>query len=169
MPGYVIHIAIAKEYAKKNQEIKNFDEFIQGTIAPDFTTNKSLTHYGKSPAYTNLGEYLKVNEINTDYDRGFFIHLIADYLFYNHYLDRFEKPQIYDDYDYLNKALIDKYNIDLPENVKDKVFFKTGEPQLINLELLQRMIEEISNLNLDEVIKEVKDNNEKWNKYKKLI
>lgn len=37
MPGFTIHIAIAKEYAKKHEkEIKSMDEFIEGTIAPDY-------------------------------------------------------------------------------------------------------------------------------------
>ena len=70
MPGYIIHIAVAKEYAKKHK-IKNVDDFIKGSIAPDFTNDKSTTHYGKSPAYTNLGNYLKENTILTDYDKGF--------------------------------------------------------------------------------------------------
>ena len=37
MPGFTIHIAIAKEYARKHkEEIRNIDEFIEGTIAPDY-------------------------------------------------------------------------------------------------------------------------------------
>ena len=36
MPGFVIHIAIAKEYERKHKnEIKNTEEFIKGAIAPD--------------------------------------------------------------------------------------------------------------------------------------
>ena len=48
MPGYIIHIATAQEYLRKHK--KEFsEEFIEGTIAPDFTNDKSKTHYGKSP------------------------------------------------------------------------------------------------------------------------
>ena len=54
MPGYVIHIAIAQEYLKKHLKKEEKEEFINGVIAPDLTKIKSETHYGKSPAYTNL-------------------------------------------------------------------------------------------------------------------
>ena len=50
MPGYVIHIAIATQYIKKHNNIKNEEEFIKGTIYPDSVSEKKLTHYGKSPA-----------------------------------------------------------------------------------------------------------------------
>ena len=91
MPGFVIHIAVAQEYLKKHK--KSFSEdFILGSIEPDFTDNKSETHYGKSSSSTNLKNYLSKNKICTDFERGYFLHLITDYLFYNHYLDKFEKP-----------------------------------------------------------------------------
>ena len=54
MPGFTIHIAVAKEYAKKHpKEIRDVDEFIKGSIAPDNISlensdiDKSTTHYGK--------------------------------------------------------------------------------------------------------------------------
>lgn len=37
MPGFTIHIAVAKEYIKKHKdEIKNEEEFIKGIIDPDY-------------------------------------------------------------------------------------------------------------------------------------
>ena len=168
MPGYVVHLAVAQEYLKTHKE-KYSQEFMEGTVAPDFTSDKSKTHYGKSPAYTNLKNFLENNKIDTDYNRGFFLHLITDYLFYNKYLDKFEKPQIYDDYDYTNKKLIEKYNVTIIDNVKDKIYFKEGTPRILTLELACKVIDEISKLNLDEVEQEVKKDDTKWNKYKKLI
>ena len=47
MPGYVVHIAIAQEYLKKHN-MKYSKDFIMGSVAPDFTSDKSKTHYGKS-------------------------------------------------------------------------------------------------------------------------
>ena len=59
MPSYVIHLATAQEYLRKhNREFSQ--EFMNGSIEPDFTTDKSKTHYGKSPAYTNLKNIWKV-------------------------------------------------------------------------------------------------------------
>lgn len=168
MPGYVIHIAVAQEYCKKNN-IKNYKKIVEGSIYPDFTNNKSETHYGKSPAYTNLSEFLNNNEINDDFKKGHFLHLITDYLFYNNYLTNFAKPQIYDDYDFLNKQLIEKYDVILPDIVKDKVFFKNGTPKIININLVSNMINEISNLNLEQVILEIKSNDKKWLTYKNIV
>lgn len=168
MPGYVIHIAIAQEYLKKHKRDVS-KEFILGSIEPDFTIDKAKTHYGTSPAYTSLKKYLESNKIDTNFNQGYFLHLVTDYLFYNHYMDKIEKPQIYDDYDFTNKALIEKYNVILPENVKNKVFFKEGTPKIMTLSLACKVIDEISEYTLEEIEKEINNNSDKWNYYKKLV
>ena len=168
MPGFVVHIAIAQEYLKKHKKVFSQD-FILGVIEPDFSTDKSKSHYGKSPAYTNLGTFLKSNKIESDFDQGYFLHLVTDYLFYNHYVENFKKPQIYDDYDFTNEFLIKKYNVILPEQVKDKVFFKTGTPEILTLPFACQFIDEVSELSLEEIEKEVCGNNSKWNYYKNII
>lgn len=168
MPGYVVHLAIAQEYLKKHK-VNYSEDFIKGSIYPDFTSDKSKSHYGTSPAYTSLNEFLKSNTIDTDFDKGRFLHLVTDYLFYNHYLDRLEKPQIYNDYDYTNQFLMEKYNVVLPEEVKDKVFFKEGKPEILTHALACKVIDEVSDLKLEEVQKEVIINKEKWNTYKNLV
>ncbi len=96
MPGFTIHIAIAKEYVEKHKnEIKNENEFIEGTIAPDLNEemteiakNKSVTHYGKWGKYqveTNIKEFLEDEKvkIDKDYWKGYLLHLIVDHYFYN--------------------------------------------------------------------------------------
>lgn len=168
MPGYVVHIAIAQEYLRKHErDISN--EFIMGSIEPDFTTEKSKTHYGISPAYTNLKKYLESNKIDTDFKQGYFLHLVTDYLFYNYYLDKIEKPQIYNDYDFTNKALMEKYNVILPEKVKSKVLFKEGTPKILTLPLAYKVIDEVSEYTLEEIEKEINNDLDKWNYYKKLV
>ena len=150
MPGYAVHLAIAQEYLRKHNKEKSQD-FILGSIEPDFTNDKSKTHYGESPAYTNLKKYLKNNKIDTDFKQGYFLHLVTDYLFYNYYLEEIKKPQIYYDYDMTNKTIIEKYKVILPEKVKSKVFFKDGTPQILTLQLAYRVIDEISELTLEEI------------------
>lgn len=169
MAGYVIHIAVAQEYLKKHKNNENYDEFIKGSISPDLIEIKSKTHYGKSPAYTNLKNFLSKNTIDTSYKKGFFLHLITDYLFYNYYLDYFSKQYIYDDYDILNKDIINKYNVVLPDVIKNKIFFKEGILKIINFELVCRLIDEVSSMNLEEVEKQIKLDNEKWTVYKNLV
>ena len=168
MPGYVIHLAVTQEYLRKNNK-KKTDDFMLGSVEPDFTTDKSKTHYGKSPAYTNLKKYLESNKIDNDFNQGYFLHLVTDYLFYNYYLDEIRKPQIYEDYDMTNKFLIEKYKIDLPRKVEDRVFFKDGIPQILTVELVCKVIDEISEYKLEEIEKEVIENVEKWSFYKRLV
>ena len=55
MPGFVIHLAVAKEYMQKHKdEIKNEEEFMRGILEPDLISDlnknisKGKTHYGKN-------------------------------------------------------------------------------------------------------------------------
>lgn len=166
MAGYVIHLAIAEEYLKKHKDVKeDYDEFIKGVIYPDSVTDKSLTHYGIKSSKVILKDFLQDNEINNSYMRGYFLHLITDYLFYNKYLEEFTKD-IYNDYDILNKKLIEKYNVVLPENIQNNVFYEDGETKILTMELAIKIIDEISDLNLNAVEKEIRKNpnDEKWSK-----
>ncbi len=166
MAGYVIHLAIAEEYLKKHKDVKeDYDEFIKGVIYPDSVTDKSLTHYGIKSSKVILKDFLQDNEINNSYMRGYFLHLITDYLFYNKYLEEFTKD-IYNDYDILNKKLIEKYNVVLPENIQNNVFYEDGETKILTMELVIKIIDEISDLNLNAVEKEIRKNpnDEKWSK-----
>ena len=169
MPGYVIHIAIANEYIKKHKIIEKNEEFINGVIAPDLTDDKSKTHYGKSPAYTGLKSFLENNEINNIFNKGCFLHLITDYLFYNYYLDFYDKKQMYHDYDVLNESLIKKYKVILPDHIKDKVFYIEGKTKILDFKLASKIIDEISSMNLEEIANEIMCDNIKWNKYKNLV
>ena len=63
----------------------------------------------------------------------------------------------------------EKYNVELLEEIKDKVFFETGKPQILTFELACKVIDEISEMDLDEIYNEAKRNDNKWNKYKKLV
>lgn len=166
MAGYVIHLAIAEEYLRKHKDTKeDYEEFIKGVIYPDSVTDKSLTHYGIKSSKVILKDFLQDNEINNSYMRGYFLHLITDYLFYNKYLEKFSKD-IYNDYDILNKRLIEKYNVVLPVNIQNNVFYKEGETKILTMELAIKIIDEISDLNLNAVEKEIRENSndEKWAK-----
>ena len=58
MPGYVIHLAVAKKHIELNN-IRNEDEFVRGVIAPDLLKQAGLdSHYGNSST-PNLREFLK--------------------------------------------------------------------------------------------------------------
>ena len=168
MAGYVIHIAVAEGYLKKHRE-KYSRDFILGAVMPDLAKDKSKTHYGKSPAYTNLKKFILSNNLDSDLNKGKFIHLITDYLFYNHYLDKFTKEELHNDYDLSNRKIIEKYNVKLLDEIKDNVFYKEGEMKILSFPLIFKVIDEISSLNLEDVKKEVLEDNTKWNYYKNIV
>lgn len=166
MPGYVIHLATANEYMRKHKnEIKNKDEFLLGCIEPDFTgkEGKRETHFGESSSRVKLREFLKVKDINTDYNKGYFLHLVTDYIFYNKIISVISKD-IYNDYDILNKYLIEKYNVEIYDNIKNNVFFKEGETKILTKELAEKTINETSDFILENIKQEILSSNytEKW-------
>lgn len=73
MPGYVIHLSVANRYIEKHpEEIKDHNKFIEGVISPDGVTDKSITHYGPKSSKVNLKLFLESNEINDDFNKGYF-------------------------------------------------------------------------------------------------
>lgn len=166
MPGYVIHLATANEYMRKHPiEIKNKSDFLLGTIKPDFTTkeNKGNTHYGYSSSILSLRKYLREKDIDTDYEKGYFLHLVTDYIFYNKLLKTTSK-KIYDDYDILNSYLIKKYNVEILDEIKEHVFFKDGDTTILHKELAEKTVDIVSDYDLNEIKNEIMstDYTEKW-------
>lgn len=172
MSGFVIHIAVAKQYFKKHTlEIKSEDEFIRGAIAPDLNEemteiakDKNKTHYGKwgiLPVETNIDQFLKdsIVDITKDYWKGYLLHLLTDYYFYNKiFVDECLETErnndsLYFDYDCLNAELIKKYKIDVLENIKKYMNTLEGKTKYLDKEKLINFIENISSLNLNDQIK----------------
>ena len=131
MAGFTIHLAIGKRYIEKHkEEIKNTEEFLKGIIAPDMNEqmidieqNKSKSHYGKWGNYctnTDICKFLQDThvDINQDYWKGYFLHLLTDHYFYNIDFKNEQqtvienKDRMYNDYDLLNEGLIQKYQVD---------------------------------------------------------
>lgn len=168
-----MHLATANEYMRKHKdEIKNKDEFFKGVVAPDQTTkeNKKITHYGNGSAQVELRRYLESNNIDSDYNKGYFLHLVTDYIFYNKLLECISK-QIYNDYDILNEYLMKKYNVELLENIKSEVFYiKKGETQILSKELADKTICISSETKLEDIKNEIIscDYIEKWDKIRPL-
>lgn len=172
MPGFIIHLATANEYVKKHKnQIENKQDFIRGCIYPDLTTKegKKQTHFGKSSAEPELRTFLENISIDTDFNKGYFLHLITDYIFYNKIL-QYTSKDIYNDYDILNRYLLEKYNIEIVEEIKDKVFFKEGKLKILNKELVEKTIDEASKCDLKTIENEIiaSEYIEKWDEIRKL-
>jgi len=172
MPGFTIHIAVAKQYLNKHKnEISDEEKFITGVIAPDLDEtmtqickDKNKSHYGKwyaFPLETNIDKFLEDSlvDITNDYWKGYLLHLLTDFYFYNkvfkdEYLE-LEKnnDEFYYDYDCLNKTLINKYEILILENIKKYMNYIEGKPKYLDIDKVINFIEEISSLNIDDQIK----------------
>lgn len=172
MPGFTIHIAIAKQYLNKHKnEILNEKDFIKGVIAPDLdetmyeiSRDKNKSHYGTwhiLPVETNIDMFLNDSsvDINNDYWKGYLLHLLTDFYFYNKFFlkeclkMKNNNNNIYYDYDCLNKDLIERYQITILENIKKYMNFIDGTPKYLDKDKVIIFIEKISSLNLDNQIK----------------
>lgn len=169
MPGYVIHLAVAERYLKNHSNKKeNYKEFIEGVIFPDSEEDKEKTHYGKGSSNSNLYKFLQEHKMDNSFSRGYFLHLLTDHLFYNHYIDSFSKD-IYNDYDMLNRELIKEYEVKLPKKVEKFVFYKEGDNfKILNRELAHKLIKEIAEMDIDDIAKEVIEKPEKWTKIRPM-
>ena len=160
MPGYVIHLAVAEKYLEKHKsKNENYYEFIEGVIYPDSTKIKSETHYGEKSSQSNVYEFLKEHELNNSFERGYFLHLLTDFLFYKkHYKlppGGIATQTIHDDYDKINKYVLEKYPIDIPEEVIEFCRQKDGEPVYVKKEKLDSFVDEASGYNLQELAEEI--------------
>lgn len=154
MAGYIIHLAVGKEYAKNNR-IEDIEEFERGIIAPDLIgeNDKEKSHYGPSSSKPGLNKFLEVRGISNDYDEGYFIHLLTDFLFYNKFLKEWNS-EIYEDYDKLNERLIKKYNIKIPSEIQKTVDFKSGKVSVLDEEELYKFITYVGKINVRKIIEE---------------
>lgn len=129
MPSFNIHLAVAVKYSEKNN-IENKELFFRGSIAPDLVKDKSISHYTgmRDKNYlrkyvfekVRLNEFLKYNKVETDYEKGVFLHLATDFIFYQEflsdkYLDKVDFDEMIQDlyysYRITNSYLEEKYNI----------------------------------------------------------
>ncbi len=185
MPSFNIHLAIANRYIQKHK-IENQKEFLEGSIAPDFVENKRLSHYTiESPRNVasehlknkvSIENFLKENEVKTDYEKGVFLHLLTDKLFFTEffpieYLEKVDYKEfvknLYFSYHETNNYLIEKYNIEFPkrfldkleENIKENEKSKQiqgGNEQLIIQENdLDKFIEYVSDIDINEYINKI--------------
>ena len=174
MPGLTIHLAIAKQYLNKNKEKNEVEEqFIEGSIAPDLAENKSISHYGFRSANPNLYDFLQENDVKNSYNRGYFLHLLTDLLFYHYLIDIDEikkklthevwRESIYNDYDVLNPILISKYNLEIIDKISYYMTSsKKGKLKILNEEELFEFIDKVSSVNLEELIENIKSNEIKY-------
>lgn len=197
MPGFNIHLAVGKRYLEKikldkRDDVRDERAFCEGILAPDLVENKKITHYTGNTNTNDLEKYLedkvrltlflKENKVDTDFEKGVFLHLLTDRLFFTEFFDKEYINNInYDDfvnclyysYESTNEYLYKKYDIDLSvygdrliknieKNKKEKKIENSPEQikkrkQIFTVEELDKFIEKISDIDLKEEVKKYKE------------
>lgn len=181
MASIHIHLAVGMQYFNNHHDSINAkDDFLRGIIAPDFAVDDKRSHYSKKQDKLSLREYLankiglidylQEKEVITDYEKGIFLHLITDYLFFNTFFDEeYLKNVSYDDfakdlyYSYVltNDYLIEKYNLELKdildvinskikEDRKEKQMRDEERINILPIAKLDDFIDRVARINLDE-------------------
>lgn len=181
MASFLTHMAIGQEHLKYFKE-DNEIEFLTGNLDPDYlhiskNLDKAKLHYGK-PYNPNLSQkqnfenkttlltYLKQNRLDNSYNRGYFLHLISDYYFYNKVINinlienldnNIVKNIYYEDYAKVQKFLLTNYAPKFLPEIEDMVYiknnflniYKNGTPILFGMNEFEKYIEYCSRLDLD--------------------
>lgn len=150
MPGYIIHLAVGREYMKKNK-IDDVKSFEKGIIAPDLKKDKRISHYGPNSSHPNLNRFVQENSNFDSYTEGYFLHLATDHLFYNRFLKTWNKS-IYEDYNLLNANLIKKYGIIIPSEIESIVRFKEGNLHILNEDEICGFINAVGKIDFRKII-----------------
>jgi len=153
MPGFHIHLAIGNRYIEKHY-VENKEEFLKGSVAPDFE-QKSKSHYTIEVPPENLVKhlenkvsiehFLKENEVKTDYQKGVFLHLLTDKIFFTEFFER----------EYLNKSTNESFRRDLYYSYR-KTNSYIEEKYKLNLqgELFKKINDNIKKANLKNKVDE---------------
>ena len=106
----------------------------------------------------DISLFFNLNDINTSFLRAYFLHLLCDYYFFGEYISNKKLEGLsfmdavkigFNDYDLITPKLIKKYNLDIPEQIRDIIERKgEGKIQLLDESTIDKFIEEMSNINL---------------------
>lgn len=177
MASSVIHLAVTKQYLKNNKTL-NYRNVIAGTLYPDAVEDNDKSHYtdlnrgndnvSHIRGKVNLYEFLKEHEVLNEFELGWFLHLVTDYLFFeecftteyllqNSYQD-FCKD-LYFAYDCLTNYLEEKYNITKSDYQDYPSEYYPGIPYedcILSKEMIDRFINRVSSIKIDEYIEKIK-------------
>ena len=99
----------------------------------------------------NLKSFFEERDIKKDFDKGYFLHLVTDYLFYNKFLEKFSKKGIHEEYDVINAELENEFKVKIPKKIKDRVFYKEGKTEILDLQNIIKFIKDVAKYDLEEI------------------
>lgn len=171
-----IHLAIAKKYLKRHPEL-NYEKVLAGALYPDTVENKDVSHYtdlnrGKDlisylQGKVDLYAFLKEHDSMDDFELGWFLHLVTDYIFFSEcfakeYLANISYQEFVKDlyfaYDHINLYVSEKYHI-IDEDYKAYPSENYGgEPYkdcILPKDMIDAFIERVASFDLDEYVKKI--------------
>ena len=183
MASLILHEIIGELYCEKNN-IPDKEDFLSGNIAPDILpTDKEANHYTSKKSFTtyldaikgrvNLSNFCRVDNINTSYKKGYFLHLVTDYIFYERLIINNEKfadfinspyphssQKMYKDYERVAYFVCNNYpNIDISKLPSFATPILEEPMTLFTNEEISNLIEICSNIDIDKLYKEISNNN----------
>lgn len=188
MPSFNIHLAVAVKYSEKNN-INYKEDFYRGSIDPDLVKDKAISHYTGMRDKNHLrqyvfekvrlNEFLKENKVETDYEKGVFLHLATDFIFYQEFLsDEYLAgvdfdgmiQDLYYSYRVTNPYLEEKYNIHslnldevMNNNIKQTLtrmhVDNTQGTNLLPEAKMENFISKMSKLDIESYIEKIKREN----------
>lgn len=172
-----IHLAIIKSYLNKNTNIDK-KEALKGTLYPDAATDNDKTHYTNPNRGTsniehicgkvNLYAFLEEHPTLNDFELGWFIHLVTDYLFFDECFDEeYLEKTTYKDfckdlhfaYSCLNLYLEEKYHITKLDYESYKEEQYPGilyQDCILPKEMIDNFIERVSSIDFNDYIAKIK-------------
>ncbi len=176
MASATIHLAITKKYLENHKDL-NYEKVIAGTLYPDAVKDNDKSHYtdinrsndniSHVRGKVNLYAFLKEHKSLNDFDLGWFIHLVTDYLFFEecfseeYLLNNSYKDfctDLYFAYDHLNLYLSEKYHItkdDYKDYPSEYYPGKPYEDSILSKEKIDAFIIEVSSIDFDKYIKKI--------------
>lgn len=177
MASSAIHLAIAKKYMEKNK-VKNPEKFLAGTLYPDACEDNDKSHYtdidrgsdniSHIRGKVNLFQFLENHETLDDFELGWFLHLVTDYLFFEDCFDEeylrknsYKKfcEDLYFAYKCLNLYISEKYHItkeDYKAYPKEEYEGIPYQKCIFPKSMINKFIEQVSDIDLNAYIDKLK-------------
>lgn len=174
-----IHLAIAKTFFKNHNNL-NYENFIAGTLYPDAAEDNDKSHYTDTNrgnnnlthirSKVNLYAFLQEHQTLNDFELGWFLHLITDYLFFEEcFTTKYLLEKSYEDfckdlyfaYRCLNTYIEEKYSITKEDYKSYPSTFYPGIPYqdcILKPSIIDDFIERVSSINIHNYIKKIIEN-----------
>ena len=145
MPNISSHMAVAKR-VQELLKINN-DDFYRGNVLPDLYDDKVKSHYRIKGTRYSIPDIKRVKQeldLNKPINLGILTHLLLDKYYLEEYLINIEEnvfyeKKVYNDYDVLNKEIINHFQLDIDYIYKILNNFPNDIP-ITKLELIKKCL-----------------------------